>query len=340
MASLHLERWARLALAAALTGTVGCNIFESGGNSGTGRFSIVPAGDLAAGAWLPVAVQDYEIGGSKTADIGFRLRDPALDPTVAKVRSSNSRGELVIDAVADGATTLSFRATADGDALDDDYPLTVRTAESLTLSACADLGVYIRGLDAAIQYQLFAAESKPVKGLGLYPVVVQPAAASLVPESSDADAWVFHVSSQAPDQVELRSTLPGDDGYLAMTMTVVDPSDTYNLQRPSFTNSPHMGGTGTIRIVPTLGDRPVCSRMRKTIQSSTPGICRLMVDGLDHDRIENSVLDTAEVHFVAQGACKIAVTLVDLAVELDLDEVTVLPPVPKSSGSHHDDWDD
>jgi hypothetical protein len=283
-----------------------------------------------------MTVQDYEISGSKTGDIGFRLRDPAPDPNVAKVRSSNTRGELVIDAVTDGTTTLAFRATADGDGLDDDYTLTVRTAVRLVLSACGDRGVFVRGMDAAVQYQLFAAESKPVKGLGIYPVEVLPAtAASLVPASSDADAWVFNVSATAPDVVELRSTFPGDDGDLAMT--VVDGSQVDTVLPPSFLTSPRQGETASITIVSAAGDRRVCSRLRKTIRSLTPDICRLVVDGRDLALVENSLLETADVHFIAQGACRLVVTLVDLALDLGLGDITVLPPAPKSSGHDRDD---
>jgi hypothetical protein len=149
--------------------------------------------------------------------------------------------------------------------------------------------------------------------------------------------WVFNVSTTAPDVAELRSTFPGDDGHLAMS--VVDASEVGTVLPPSFPSSPRQGGTATINIVPAAGDRRVCSRLRKTIRSLTPGICRLVVDGHDLDSLD-TVLETVDVHFIAQGACQLAVTLVDLGLDLGLGSVTVLPPAPKSSGHKGHDWDD
>jgi len=326
---------AALAALAALAACGGCDLFRTGGNSDRGYFQIEPAADVARGGQLTYAVTDFEIlPPAGRRDIGFELLSVS-DPSVAEVRDSFSDGTVVIAGVAAGPAHVDFRARADGDLIEDGFALAVREVTRLQLSSCDAGGVYLRGAPAPVSYRFNPAESPALKGRGLYPVeALPPDAAVLQPDASDTETWVFDVGPASPGEVVLRSTLPGDDAHLVMT--IVDPSAIDGVAPLSGPVS--AGETRTIDVRPRAGGHPVCNRLSATVRSLTPSIC-----GFDHGQADSLEVSepTAALTFLASGTCQITLVVGDLGLALAWQSVTVSPaPIGDGGGGHHHHDDD
>jgi hypothetical protein len=328
-----LERCAlRLGAVACLLVLPACgDFFDRLGNSDQRYFEISPAASLARGGWLTYTVRDYEVGGPNRAGISFQILDVTND-AAAHIQSADTVADLVVQGLTEGRSHVDFRAVADGKATDDGFTLTVTEVASLGFSTCHDAGgVYVRGTDGPVLYTFNPGAYPPVKGLGLYPFTLSPQdAVTLRTDASTDQRWVFSIPAEAPSTVVLASTLPGDDAQFILN--IIDASAIDGIYATGSTGGTE-GETTPINIMPSAAGSPVCIRTPRMVTSRTPSVCKLVSDSGDVTSLVTDE-DTAELHFVAAGACTLTLEIGTLGVSAALSTLTVSQP---SSGHHHFD---
>ena len=314
-----------------------CNkgLFRTDGNSEKGYFQVEPTDNLAVGGWLTYTVRDYEFALTNVSGIGFQLVSASND-AAAHIRSMNAKADLVVDGLAPGQSRIDFSAMADGDRIDDAFIIDVEDVTHLRFTPCRNGGVYVRGTEGQVTYTFSNSTVASIKGLGLYPFAIAPAASvTFKPELSTESAWQFAIPESAPDGVRLVSTVPGDTAEYAMT--IIDARAIDGVSASTASSNTYYGRTMTVPALPVSAGRPLCAQFRRIATSTTPSICKLIGDGLGVSSLELGT-DTVRVNFIAAGTCSITLSLPDLGITVAWPTWNLTTAEPTGGGGSS--WDD
>jgi hypothetical protein len=316
-------------LAVIAVAALGCEALDdmnpTGGNSDKGYFQISPEADLAQGAKLSYSIGDYEsLSGNES---GVDLEDPESSNTDAvTVQSFDDEGSIVLKGVGEGTSRISFSAVADDERLDDEFLVRVTKVKKLSLAPCASNGAYARGTKAQIRYKFDKGSKRDVLGLGYFPFTVSPSSSMTLDKSaSDEDFFAFEIDDDAADEVEIRSSLSGDDEKLVLPIVGDNEIDAIAALAPSSTR---VGSTVSVDLRPLVNGRPLCSKIRKVLRSLNTHACS--IDGATDGELDTTAF-TANVLLNAVDACQLLVEFPDANREF-LTEPIFVTEAPRSSG--------